>query len=292
MSNYIYPIVKVKTEDDVELFGYFSEPEMDSKILKLHIHGTAGSFYFNNFYPYLLESTHKLGIAQINANTRGSGIYELAEGEPATGASLELFEDCLKDIDAWIEFALNKGYSQIILEGHSFGTEKAVYYMNNGKYKDKIISVILLGFSDSVGTMQKYLNRINKDYSIQAKNLVAKGKGYQLIDDTFGLAGEIPISAQTYLTFVEGSECSKALPLRNGKDLSMYRNIKVPILGVIGDNEEGEYTIIPISDAIKLLRDENSLAEVYQISNCNHLFSGKEENLADKIEDFIRRRIL
>ena len=61
---------------------------------------------------------------------------------------MENFEDCVVDIDAWIKFALSKGYEKIILMGHSLGTEKIVYYMNKGRYTNKVKAIILLGFAD------------------------------------------------------------------------------------------------------------------------------------------------
>jgi pimeloyl-ACP methyl ester carboxylesterase len=289
----MYPIVKIKTEDGLILHGFLSEPKKPSKIIKINIHGTSGNFYYNDFYEQFINSANKLGIAHLTTNNRGSGVYEIERGTPNHGASIELFEDCLKDIDAWIKFALDRGYEKIILEGHSFGTEKSVYYMEKGKYKDKVVGVILLGFSDNVGTEEKYLNKIGKDYTNEAKDLVSRNEGYRLLGDIYGLAGELPISAQTYLNFVsENSENSKALPLRKGKDLHFFQNIKIPILGVIGDNEDGEYTIIPIKEAIELLNSENKLAEVHQIQNSNHGFEGKEKEVTEIIEDFIKRRIL
>jgi pimeloyl-ACP methyl ester carboxylesterase len=209
------------------------------------------------------------------------------------GASLEKFEDCVQDIDAWIEFALTKGYKRVILEGHSFGTEKSVYYMSRGSHADNVVAVVLMGFSDNVGTQQKYEKKIGRNYFDEAKTLVEQGKGEHLLSDMGGLAGEMPISAMTYLNFFSpNSENSLALPLRQGKDLAFFRNIKVPVLGVIGDNYDGEYTIIPIEDAVELLKSENKLAEAYQIKDCDHGFNGKEQEVVELIADFLKRRVL
>ena len=198
-----------------------------------------------------------------------------------------------KDIDAWIELALSKGYRRIILEGHSFGTEKVVYYAAKGKHKDIVTAVTLLGFSDSYGTQERYLQRTGKELMSEAQQLLKDDKPYQLLSDMYAQAdGAIPASATTYVNFfTPGSELSKAFPLRNGKELPLVRKIHVPILGVIGDLDE-EYTIIPINDAIALLKSENPLTEVFQIKNSGHSFEGKEEELAAVIADFLKRRVL
>jgi pimeloyl-ACP methyl ester carboxylesterase len=286
-----YPIVKVKAKDGLTLHGLILKPQKeDKKFIIIHFHGTAGSFFWNDFCEEVTKSVISLGISFLAANNRGAGVYEVEEGIIPHGASLEKFENCLFDFDIWIEFALSKGYKNIILQGHSFGTEKVVYYMNKGEYKDRVKAIILLGFSDNVGTQEKYQKKIRRNYFNEAKRLVRAGKGDYLLEDLRAFAGELPISAKTYLNFFSvDSENAKALPLRKGRDLKYFRNIKVPTLGVIGDREEEEYTIVSIKKAIELMRRENRLAEVYQIKDCGHGFEGKEKELAVVISNFLKK---
>jgi pimeloyl-ACP methyl ester carboxylesterase len=286
-------LITIKTSDGLHLSGLLVEPKEQVTDIILNIHGTSGNFYWNGFYEPISKMALDLGLGFLSTNNRGSGVYELESGTVPNGASLEKFEDCLLDIDAWIEFCLEKGYKNIILEGHSFGTEKSVYYIAKGKHKDKIKAVILLGFSDTVGTQQKYEKKIGKNYFDEATKLVNENRGTELLSDLTGLCGELPISAHTYLNFFsEKSEIAFALPFGKGKGLISFQNIKVPVLGVISDNESGEYTIIPIKDAIELLKSENKLAEAYQIEDSSHGFEGKEAKLVEIITDFLKRRVL
>jgi pimeloyl-ACP methyl ester carboxylesterase len=270
-----------------------SKPKKPTDTIVIHIHGTSGTFYWNSFYEPLAASATGLGLAYLSTNNRGSNIYELEESFIPHGAALEHFEDCLLDIDAWIELAMKKGYKRIVLEGHSFGTEKAIYYAAKGKYTDVVAAVILLGFSDSYGTQERYLKRTEKNLMPEAQRLMAEGRPCHLLSDLHAQAdGAIPASATTYVNFFcPESELSKALPLRNGKELPMVREIHVPILGIIGDEDE-EYTIIPIHDAMRLLESENPLTETHQIPKSNHGFEGKENELAAVIADFLKRRVL
>jgi alpha/beta superfamily hydrolase len=73
--------------------------------------------------------------------------------------------------------------------------------------------------------------------------------------------------------------------------LTLFRTIEVPILAVIGDREESEYTVIPIRQAMHLLRAENERTEVHQIEDCDHVFTGKEPQLVDLVVDFLKRRL-
>lgn len=290
----LYPIVNVITSDGLLLHGLFTEPKSHSDTIVIHIHGTSGNFYWNSFYEPLTNSAIALGVSYLATNNRGSGVYELEEGFLPHGAALEHFENCLLDIDAWIEFVLSKGYKKIILEGHSFGTGKAVYYATKGRYKDTIAAVILLGFDDAYGVQERYLKRTGKNLMPEAQQLIDHGTPYHLLSDLQAQAdGALPASATTYVNFFSpGSELSKTMPFRKEQTLPLIREIRVPILAVIGDKENQEYTIIPIRKAIALLKSENPLAEVFQIKDSGHGFDGKEQELASVIADFLKRRVL
>lgn len=170
-----FPIVKVTTQDGLVLHGMLSEPKTKSEDILIHIHGSAGNFYQNSFYPFISEMANGINTAFLSTNNRGTGIYDIEKGTKSTGAALELFEECLLDIDAWIEFVLSMGYKNIILEGHSFGTNKIQYYARHGKYRLNVKTLILLGFTDSYGGQLEYLirtNRRNKDILSEAEQLL------------------------------------------------------------------------------------------------------------------------
>lgn len=278
-----YPIVKIKTPDNITLFGLLTESLKKDTIL-INIHGTASCFYIEEFEGEFANRLPEIGISTLFTNNRGNHTMESWQ---ETGAAVEKFEDCLIDIDTWIEFVLQKGYTKIILQGHSLGTEKVVYYMENGKHKDKVIGVILLGFSDSFGCQMKFLQTQSIDPMIEAKELVKNGKSHQLLTNIWNShAGVLPQNANSYINFfAEDSELSKALPLRKGKDLIFYQNIKVPILGVICDTDE--WLLLPIDDLVRLMRAENKLAQIETISETDHSFVGKQKELVDIIEKFM-----
>jgi pimeloyl-ACP methyl ester carboxylesterase len=283
-----YPIVKVQTKDNIKLNGLLSEPT-GSKTLYVNIHGTGSNFFGEVFQQVFYEELPKLGIDVLFTNNRGS---ETLDGYQDTGAALEIFEDSILDIDAWIKWALDHNYTKIILSGHSFGTEKVVYYMNHGQYIDKISALVLMGFCDSVGTQKNFEKTISVDLMAEAKEKVANGKGYELLTgQRRANCGELPISAASYLNyFSEGSELSKTTPFRNNSTLPMVNEINVPILATIGDNEE--YTIIPIKDAILLLEKENPLTEVHQIIESGHCYDGYQKQLIQIVKDFLLKNKL
>jgi len=115
-----YPIVVVETDDELPLYGVHLKAE-SAKTVLITIHGTASNFYENEFMEDVSESAIGKGFSVLLANDRGSDVLQ---NYPPKGMALEHFEDCVKDIDAWIKFALDSGYESVILQGHSLGTEK------------------------------------------------------------------------------------------------------------------------------------------------------------------------
>lgn len=288
-----FPIVKVTTKDGFILHGYLAEPERKSDTIVIHMHGSAGNFYQSNFYPYLFTMARVINIAFLTTNSRGSGVYEVEKNTKNRGVAIEIFEECLLDIDAWIEFALSKGYKKIILEGHSFGTNKIQYYALNGEYKDQVIALILLGFTDSYGGQLEYLERVqmkNEDVLKEADSLIQSGKPFQLLSEPLINWGELPQSAQSYKNFMTpGSELSKILPLREAENLLNFKKIQIPVLGIVGDRDE--CTVILPGESVRLLNKENKNAQCFMIENCNHSYQEKEGEMIKLVKAFIEKII-
>lgn len=283
-----YPIVEVNTSDNIPLQGFLAESPNKETII-INIHGTGSSFYSEGFEKYFVEILPNKNISVLFTNNRGSYIMAW---QNKGGAAMEKFEDCLTDIDTWVEFARNKGYKNIVLQGHSFGTNKVIYYMNNGAFKDLISAIILLGFSDSYGVQINFLSKTNlknEDLLKEATMLIVEGKEKQFLTTFWNSrAGVMPQSALTYLNmFSENSELSKNFPLRKRNKLQRFSKIKVPILAIIGSKDN--WTILPPSEAIKLLEKENKLVEAHIIPNTKHSFDGKEKEVVALVYSFISR---
>ncbi|MFH0806785.1 MAG: alpha/beta fold hydrolase [Candidatus Brennerbacteria bacterium] len=272
----------VRTGDKTYLVGpHFRVPR--AKTVLVNVHGTASNFYENDWLWPLAEKLRDKGIATISTNNRGAYVLE---GYQQTGSAIERFEDCVQDIDAWIQFARRKGYRKIILAGHSLGTEKAVYYMQKGKFRSAVTKLVLLAPADSYGTEMKFLGKRRAKVFREAKKLVRAKRGYEFINSIWNShAGVLPKSANSFLNFFgEKSELLKALPFHR-RALPGYQRIHIPILVVIGDGRE--YTAIPIRAALALLSRENSLTKTLLLKHCNHDFTGNEEILAHTVTNFI-----
>ena len=280
-----YPIVKTTTPDHLELFGLLFEPQGEKDAILINIHGTSGCFYVEEYTSFLAEELPPLGIGVLFTNNRGSHVMEAWQN---SGAALEMFEDCVLDIDAWIRFALDAGYRRVILQGHSLGTEKVVYYLNHGNDARKVSALILLGVSDSFGNQAAIAKAFPVDPMTEAKRLVAEGRGEQFLTSIWRPhGGAVPKSAASYLNFFSpGSELSKAIPLRQKGDLFYYRAIRVPILVVVGEFDP--FTCIPVQEAIHVLEKENPRTRTHLVAGADHDFSGKAKELVEVLRDFLK----
>ena len=179
------------------------------------------------------------------------------------------------------------------MSGHSLGTEKVVYYMNNGNHADKINSIVLLAPSDSFGShrmLNGEVNERNMEVELllkQSEDLINKREGNEFLPrDSYGSRnGIMPKSAESFMNFLgSASKLLEALPFREER-LEYYSKIEIPILVVIGDQKE--YTAIPITEALDLMKQENKNTRTFQIRDCDHDFQGKEKELADIVLKFI-----
>jgi pimeloyl-ACP methyl ester carboxylesterase len=279
-----YPIVKVITADHLELHGLLAEAGGERNAILINIHGTSSSFYCEDYARVFAEEFPPVGVTTLFTNNRGSHVMEAWQN---TGAALEMFEDCIQDLDAWVLYALDGGYRKIFLQGHSLGTEKVVYYMSHGKLAGRVAAVILLGVSDSFGNQARIAQTFPADPMEEARRLAAGGKSEQFLTSVWRVhGGGIPKSAASYLNFFSpGSELSKALPLRASGDLLHYRNIRVPILVLVGEHDP--FTCLPVPKALRLLEKENRQTRAKIISGTDHDFSGKEKELFERVKEFV-----
>lgn len=133
-------LLDVNTRDGLVLTGAFYEPagptRADAPIdAVLMVHGNGANFYT----PYQRDFAQRLsavGYPVLCANTRGHGMLSMAvraAGVPGcVGTSLERIDDCLLDLDAWLDRLRSQGFSRILLWGHSRGAVKVAYHLAHG----------------------------------------------------------------------------------------------------------------------------------------------------------------
>jgi pimeloyl-ACP methyl ester carboxylesterase len=287
------------TEDDLRLMGVHY-PGRGTCVLE--VHGMSGNFIENYYAHALGEELSDAGFGFIYGHNRGYNHINNIPTKPARpenngwnstriGAMYELFEDCPKDISAWINKAKELGYEKIILLGHSLGCNKVIYYLYKQPNPD-IIGVILASPPDMVGLVELEKYQPNHHSLLgEAQKLVASGRPRQLLSSSIW-DGEYILSAQTYLSLFEEGGPADNLPVnRNPRVFSQLATIRQPILGIMGEYDDIE--IRYLRGDIMLIKSKATSCkdfEIKLIKGANHDYHNREELFAETVLAWVRNK--
>lgn len=280
-------LVRINSIDGIEQPGILYTPNENTNKIVIHVHGLNGNFYENRFLDILAKSYTVKNYAFLTFNNRGKDfIAELLKGDDfaVIGGSLERFKDCLLDIEGVVNWVKEKGYNEIILEGHSYGCNKVLYYYNHKK-DDSIKKIVLLAPCDIPSESKKFLS--DEEYKIakeESTRLVNEGKDNELID--FSVMANGKIAAGTYYNdFLFGGE-NDFIRYSDGKNSKseILNNIDIPTLIIFGDIDECVLTQ-PIEIVKEYLNDNISNCNIQIIEGADHSYTNKYEELGKIINN-------
>lgn len=286
-------LVKVITSDGLELKGFFSDKK--SEIAILHFHGTAGDFYTHEFVEVEGEKLAKEKISFLTANNRGHDVYTNIRKHKngkvewiQIGGGFEKFEDCLMDIDAWINLLVKRGVKKIILQSHSL-TQKILYYQYK-KSNKKVVGQIHLSPCNDAGLMKSILGE--KKY-IETNKMIAKtiktGKEKTKLPDE--LSAVCQMNALAYSGYLVEEGEGNLFPYHNpqSKKWIVLEKNKEPLLAIFGG---ADIYIKPSNNIAAKLIKQKSRADVKIISGASHSYLGSEKELIKIIFDWIKKNYL
>ena len=280
-------LVRINSIDEIEQPGILYTPNEDTDKIVIHVHGLNGNFYENRFLDILAKSYTDKNYAFLTFNNRGRDfITELLKGNDYTiiGGSLERFKDCILDIDGVVNWVKEKGYKEIILEGHSYGCNKVLYYYNHKK-DDSIKKIVLLAPCDIPSDGKKFLSEeeYNKAKE-ESTRLVQENKENELID--FPVMANGKIAAGTYFNdFLPNGENDfiRYVDGINGKS-ELLNSINIPTLVIFGDVDECVLTQ-PIDVVKQYLKNNLSNCNIQIINGADHSYTGKYEELGKVVKN-------
>ena len=278
-------LVRFLSTDKLELSGILYKPENDSSKTIIHVHGLAGNFYGNSYTDYLAEAYTKKGYNFLVFNNRGTSYYSEFNkfGDISKrvfiGSVYEKFTDSVNDIEGAINFVKSIGTEEIILEGHSYGCNKVIYYYNQKK-DNNISKIILLAPCDVILSM-KYIVGEKFDMVIEhAKKLVSEGKGKELLES------EYYPKTYTAETFVDGfipDSQADIFRYREPEYISPpLKDIKIPVLIQIGTNDE-YIKGLPRELIINFFESNLDNYKLDFIEGATHNYSPKEKELVKNL---------
>lgn len=284
---------RAKTEENLRLDGLLFEPDEGSSIGILHIHGMGGNFYENIFLDSMATEYTNAGYAFLTVNTSGHdsttslAIVSEEGGYKRAGQVFERFEDCILDINAWLKFFKSKGYSKFILQGHSLGTSKVVYYLSQNLNPD-IKAVILASPTDMLGLVRVGKERKNfeRDFK-EAKELVVRGEGEKILSNM--VWGDYYISADTYLNIFSEGSSADIFPTLRGGGFKELESIEVPVLAFFGGTDNA--VIFSPEEDLKVISKhlKNDKSKTTVIGTAPHSYFKHEKQVALEVVEWLRR---
>ncbi len=273
--------VRMNSIDEIELPGILYTPDKNTDKIVIHVHGLNWNFYENRFVDTLAKSYTDKNYAFLTFNNRGTGfITELLKWNDFTIIwwCLERFKDCILDIEGVVNWVKMKWYKEIILEWHSYGCNKILYYFNQKK-DVSIKQIVLLAPCDMPSLTKKLLSE--EEYNIakdESTKLINENKENELIN--FSIMANEKIAAGTfYNDFLPDGE-NDFIRYGDGENVKseLLNSIDIHILIIFWDEDDCVLTQ-PIGLIKEYLMNNINNCNVQIIEGADHLYIGKYEEL-------------
>jgi pimeloyl-ACP methyl ester carboxylesterase len=297
-------LVTVKASDGLLLPALFFEPNQKSKRLVIWLHGMGSSGIF-----YSVEHTNALADAFTHRHTaflglqnRGGGMLQSLKfyddkGEKQRrlqGTTHELIVECRYDIEGAITFAVERGYTELFIGGHSTGANKVALY-NFLKSDNPFAGYILYGGGDDTGIFYEDLGKERFEWALsQAKQKINEGRGeelapFEMMDDYFSYqsAYDILDPDGRYNTFPY-FEAQSGTRLGKKPLFQEYKSIHKPTLVIYGAQDP--FCRPNVSAIMVILRRESSQSDLFtykQVVGADHGGHPFEDQIADNIASWV-----
>lgn len=299
--------------DDVQLFGLLhkcentndsdknqekNQEKNQNKKVVLSVHGMTSNCFKKREDIFAQEFT-KNGIDYFCFNNRGADIIEYFERVKTEklltriegGSATENFEECYHDIKGAIIMLLQKGYDDIYLQGHSYGSAKSVYTYNKFKQNmeidllNHIKSVTLLSIVDVPRMCRGLLKDRYNNVVTEVKQMINENRGDYLINREYFLH---PMTAKNFLFFNQLGGPMDLVPFGAEKpNLVALSNIECPLLMMWG--KERDLIMQKPEELEQIIRNnvEKTHLEIKFIEGTGHNYRHKEKETAIEMLNFL-----
>lgn len=268
-----------------------------NKIL-IATHGMSSNC-FKQREKIIAEKVAEIGIDFLGYNNRGSELVKYIrrnvnskEIKDIGGTTYEEPLDGYYDIKGAIQRAIELGYKEIYLLGHSLGSTKIVYTYNKLKSENSellkyIKGIILLSLIDIPKVLKIYLNNKFENLLNYANEKFNNNLKLELMPTGSFIH---PISVKTFYRYAKNNdEINFAQYSNNNYDFKELNNIDIPIFMRWGNRNE--MIEQPAYELVNLLNEKiyNNNKDINYIDGADHGYTGKEEVLADQITNFLKK---
>jgi len=276
--------VRVVTEDGINLIGFKYEGCSDE--WNIIIPGVDGNIITNEFITYMGEYISANGYTFLFSHHRGS--FQIISSNSLNpcipgvtiGSIFEQFNDSIYDIKAWIKYAIDNGAKKINLLGHSHGCNKMINFLSKNHEFDGYINKIILISPLDLRTRMNNRRELDELYK-RAK--IAKSNKELGNFICCGFFYKDPLSFYDMMENENIDNFSMMSEVKN--DFSIFNSIEKNKYIIYG-SKETKYT--KLYD-IKRPCFNSYVKKLDTIEGANHIYQGREEELAKYVLAIIRK---
>lgn len=282
--------------DGIILNGLLYESQEKTQSIILAVHGMSSNC-FKKRDEVIANKANEVGIDYFCFNNRGSELVKYIkknidgkQEEQLGGTSYEDVLDSYEDIVGAILKLKELGYKNIYLQGHSLGCTKIVYTYNELKEEQSedilqnIKGIILLSLIDIPSTLQFYLGDKFKEYLALAEEKEKQGKRTEFMPKEAFIH---LISVKTFLRYARDNQDIDFAQYGKDTELKKLNAINIPLFMRWGN--ENEMILQNAEELVTIVNNSisNFNKDIKYIEGSNHMYTGKEEVLAEQIMKFI-----
>ena len=278
--------LKIETQRGTLLDGVLFGTNGRADTVMIAITGIHGNFYSNPFYYNIGNTLTAAGIDFIYAQTNDAfGVIQTMNThtgkEETIGSWNERFVFTDEDIEAYLDYAVKRGYKHILLAGHSLGANKVIYYLSR-HYDPRVEHFLLL----SPANLDYMTSGVTANERHIIKQLYKQGAGDKMLP--FLLMGWVECIVATAYDWVHSGLLNNVHTSPDG-DFSQAEQITHTGALLIGT-----YDRFTDGDPTGFLRNINSHIptaaknRLVFIERTGHTYQQKEQEVADKILELIK----
>ena len=282
-------IIRVKTPRGIELKGaMWGSDRMNTVVIMMS--GICSNVFQNDLLISTGGLLNKNNITFIAGHAMDAfsciAYSDFSTGKQKyTGVVYDDFSLVYEDVEAYVKFARDLGFKNIILAGHSLGSNKIIHYLGNTS--DNFVDYFIVSAPVDLAHWFEVMPNVKECIEL-AKKFVDENRGTEILPYLFG--GFSPMSAETVLSFYNAFNLKNCPVISNNGETASLFNIKVNGSFVIGEKDSltdgnPEGFMVKLNSYCK--HPERN--QVIVIPDASHIFYGKDKEYAQTILECVEK---
>ena len=285
-------IIRVNTPRGLELKGaMWGDNTMDTVVIIMS--GICSNVFQNDLLTATGELLRANNIACIAGHAMDAfsciAYSDFTTGKQKyTGVVYDDFSLVYEDVESYVKYTKELGFKNIILAGHSLGSNKIIHYLGNTS--DNFVNYFIVSAPVDLAHWFNVMPNVKKCIEL-AEKFEAEGRGNEILPYLFG--GFSPMCAHTVLGFYNAYNLKNCPVISNEGETDSLYNIKINGSFVIGEKDS-----LTEGDAKGFMEKINSHCkhpqnnEVIVVPDASHIFYGKHEEYAGVILEIAQKKVL